>query len=269
MSSRKRHHLLIIDPQNDFCDSAGALFVPGASQDMERLAQFIHQKKTTLDRLFVTLDSHHRYDIAHPLYWVQEDGSKPQPLTTVTVQDIEKKRIIPRHSADVDRSYHYLSELESRGISHIIWPEHCIIGEWGHQIYPIIAQEIREFQERMYQAPTILFKGMNPYTEHFSALSAIVPDSSDRNTQLQTSLVRELLDCDQLYIAGEALSHCVASTINDLIANIDRGERGKIVLLLNATSPVSGFESMMDVMLEEWSQSGIHIKDIHEALEEE
>lgn len=34
-------HLLIIDPQNDFCSPDGSLYVHGAEQDMQRLADFI------------------------------------------------------------------------------------------------------------------------------------------------------------------------------------------------------------------------------------
>ncbi|NIZ46541.1 hypothetical protein PVA44_05415 [Entomospira nematocerorum] len=269
MSLEKKHHLLIIDPQNDFCDPSGSLFVPGASSDMERLAQFMHNKKTTLNRLFITLDSHHHYDIAHPSYWIHQSGADVEPFTTVTIDDIHYKRIVPRNREDRDRTYNYLCELDRMGTSHTIWPEHCLIGSWGHQIYPIIAQAIQAFQGRIHQSPTVLFKGMNPYTEHFSALSAIIPDMMDRHTQFQTMFAEELLNCDHLYIAGEALSHCVASTIQDLIRTVDCKQRSPITLLLNASSPVSGFESIVDVMLEEWSQAGIYIKDIHEVLEEE
>ena len=39
-----RHHLLIIDPQNDFCDLPhAALPVSGANADLMRLAQLIKQ----------------------------------------------------------------------------------------------------------------------------------------------------------------------------------------------------------------------------------
>ncbi len=37
--------ILIIDPQNDFCDKNGALFVPGADDDMIRLAGMIRRLK--------------------------------------------------------------------------------------------------------------------------------------------------------------------------------------------------------------------------------
>ena len=36
-------HLVAIDPQNDFCRPDGALSVPGASADMDRLALLVHR----------------------------------------------------------------------------------------------------------------------------------------------------------------------------------------------------------------------------------
>ena len=32
-------HLVAIDPQNDFCSPHGSLYVPGAEEDMKRLAR--------------------------------------------------------------------------------------------------------------------------------------------------------------------------------------------------------------------------------------
>ena len=42
--------LLIIDPQNDFCDPNGALFVPGADEDMKRLASMVMRLRGRLSR---------------------------------------------------------------------------------------------------------------------------------------------------------------------------------------------------------------------------
>jgi nicotinamidase-related amidase len=34
-----KSHLLVIDPQVDFCDPSGSLYVPGAEDDMGRQGQ--------------------------------------------------------------------------------------------------------------------------------------------------------------------------------------------------------------------------------------
>ena len=70
--------LLVIDPQNDFCDlpashrragSTPSLPVAGAHADMQRLADFIRARGGQIDAITVTLDSHQRFDIANPDFW--------------------------------------------------------------------------------------------------------------------------------------------------------------------------------------------------------
>ena len=62
-------HLVIIDPQNDFCDPAGALYVPGAERDIEALATLLDRIGDKLEDVHVTLDSHRKVDISHPMWW--------------------------------------------------------------------------------------------------------------------------------------------------------------------------------------------------------
>ena len=44
--------LLIIDPQNDFCNPNGTLFVSGAEEDCERLAEFIDNNSSKISYSF-------------------------------------------------------------------------------------------------------------------------------------------------------------------------------------------------------------------------
>jgi nicotinamidase-related amidase len=60
--------VLIIDPQNDF-HSNNALAVPGAVEDSIRIQDMINQEQMRIDRIVVTLDSHHRNHIAHACFW--------------------------------------------------------------------------------------------------------------------------------------------------------------------------------------------------------
>ena len=50
--------LLVIDPQVDFCDPNGSLFVKGADADMKRLATMIRENINLIERINITLDSH-------------------------------------------------------------------------------------------------------------------------------------------------------------------------------------------------------------------
>ena len=89
-------HLLLIDPQNDFCDlppdrcpagEAPALPVAGAHADLQRVAAFIDAAADRLDGITVTLDSHQRLDIAHPGFWQTGDGAAVAPFTSITARD--------------------------------------------------------------------------------------------------------------------------------------------------------------------------------------
>mgnify|MGYP003665380095 CR=1 FL=1 len=76
-------HLLIIDPQNDFCNPNGSLYVPGADEDVKRLAGLVHRMKDKIDDIHVTLDSHRKVDIAHPIWWKDASGAHPGPVAGI------------------------------------------------------------------------------------------------------------------------------------------------------------------------------------------
>ena len=56
--------LLVIDAQYDFCNPKGALFVPGADSDVDRIANMVLTNSDSIAQIFVTLDTHHVKDIA-------------------------------------------------------------------------------------------------------------------------------------------------------------------------------------------------------------
>ena len=82
------HTLLIIDPQNDFCDPQGTLFVPGAAEDMQRLASFIRSACGGLSEVVVTLDSHPSVAIERPTFWKRGDGQPVVPFTQITHRQV-------------------------------------------------------------------------------------------------------------------------------------------------------------------------------------
>jgi hypothetical protein len=85
----KNVQLLIIDPQNDFCDpERGSLFVKGADEDMRRLAGFIRENGKLINDIYVTLDSHHLIHVAHPIYWRNKEGIHPPPLTPISANEV-------------------------------------------------------------------------------------------------------------------------------------------------------------------------------------
>lgn len=244
----KKNHLLIIDPQNDFCDKNGNLSVPGGDQDMERLSKMIRLHKDKIDDIQVTLDSHQLVDIAHPIWWKDADGNHPDPFTSITKADVEGVNAKWRatNPAFQKRSVDYISALEVNGRNtHTIWPFHCMIGTWGHSVFPVLADALIEYQEQFADIKYVT-KGSNPFTEAFSVVKADVPDAEDPTTGVNHELVNQLKEADIILVAGQALSHCVAATCRDLIAELGEEYARKFVILIDATSPVPGFEHLAE-----------------------
>ncbi len=86
-------------------------------------------------------------------------------------------------------------------------------------------------------------KGRNPLTENYSVLRPEVTEdeSGAPIASANRELVEHLLSFDTVIVAGEAQSHCVAWTVEDLLSEIrarDPRLARKIVLLDDCTSPV-------------------------------
>ncbi len=255
-----RTELVIIDPQNDFCDSSGALYVKDAEHDMVRLASFVNKFARKLDAINVTLDSHHLVDIAHPIYWVNSAGKNPDPFTIILAKDVEEGVWTPARPSLMKKTLEYVKQLESSGrYALCIWPPHCLIGSWGNNVFPVLFDTLKAWEQDI-RVVNYVTKGSNIFTEHYSAVKAEVPDPADTTTQINSALIQQLMDADTILFAGEAGSHCLANTITDIANEFgDDSYVKKIVLLEDATHPVTGFESLQDDFIKEMTGRGMRI----------
>lgn len=255
-------HLLVIDPQNDFCDPQnGSLYVPGAEGDMDRLATLVRALGPQIDDIHVTLDSHHPVDIAHPCFWRDAQGNAPAPFTQISFADLEAGRWNTTLPAARPRALRYLRQLEEGGrYPHTIWPPHCLIGSRGHNVVPVLFDALKGWEEQRFAVVDYVTKGSNLWTEHFSAVQAEVPDPSDPDTQLNSRLIDTLEQADTLVLAGEASSHCVANTVRDIVNGLsDPRFTQKMVLLRDAMSPVPGFEAHADRFVQDMQTAGVEV----------
>jgi len=252
--------LLIIDPQYDFCHPNGALFVPGANDDIDRLSALIDRVGNELHDIHVTLDTHHELDVAHPLFWIDSQGSHPAPFTTITHDDVVKGRFMPAVTFMHRRMLDYTKALDDNGRYQLtIWPPHCLIGSPGHNIMPNLLESLSKW-ERERDIPAMVdfvTKGSNIYTEHYSAVQADVPDNSDPTTTLNGRLIQALQDADCILIAGEALSHCVANTVLDIADNFGDENVKKMCLLEDCSSSVPGFEKLGEDFVRDMKARGM------------
>src|SRR5688572_19832814 len=215
--------LLIIDPQNDFCDIPGAaLPVPGANADMHRLAAFMNAARPRLADLIITLDSHASVGIERTTFWATGDGKSVEPFTQISEQDVHEGKFRPRDASREREVTDYLQALERGGRYQLmVWPVHCVLGTWGHNIHSEVAGEVARWEEHAQTSAFRVLKGMNPMTEQYSAIQAEVPSATDPQTQTNHQLLTRARPTDGvLFVAGEAASHCVAATLEHMFADM-------------------------------------------------
>jgi nicotinamidase-related amidase len=224
--------LVVVDVQNTFCTPGFELFVPGAPDDNRRLCEFVYRNLDAITQVVPTLDTHWTEQIFHAAWLVDGDGRHPPPYTTVSTDDVERgvwRAADPGHQEQLLR---YVRELEAGTRYRLtVWPYHAMLGGIGHALVSAVEEAVffhgiaRECQ------PAFQIKGDDPRTEHYSVLGPEV--GGERNT----ALLELLADFDAVVIAGQAKSHCVAWTIDDLLGDAHvLAER--VYLLQDCTSPV-------------------------------
>jgi len=253
-------HLMVIDPQQDFCDPDGALSVPGADEDMKRLAGFVKRAGKKIYDIHCTLDTHHHFDISHPVFWVDGDGKQPDPFTIITVDDFKKG--VWRSTNPQLQAYagDYVEQLAAnKRYPLCIWPPHCLIGTGGHAVVSELADAFLKWEQDQIGMVNYVTKGSNFKTEHYSAVQADVPDPNDPSTMLNIGLIRTLEDADLIVLSGEASSHCLKFTVEDIADTFDEKHIQKMVLLEDCCSPVPGFESQAEEFIQKMSARGMKV----------
>ena len=266
-ADKRRICLLAIDVQNTFCLPDFELFVGGRSgtgavDDTRRLCEFIYRNLDVITEIVPTMDTHSATQIFHPLFWVDGAGNHPAPMTMISFEDIESGQwsVSPNalgglsaqspatqqtSAEDVEAfARHYAKQLSESGKYPLtIWPYHSMLGGIGHALVPAF-EEVCFFHAiaRRHQTRFEL-KGDNPLTENYSVLSpeVLTNEAAQPIAQKNNRLIQHLLNFDAVIIAGQAKSHCVAWSVNDLLDEInliDPKLSQKIYLLEDCTSPV-------------------------------
>lgn len=253
-------HLTIIDPQDDFCNqSTGTLFVNNADGDMIRAAGFVDRYGEKIDRIHVTLDCHHLIDVAHPAMWRNSAGENPPFFTIISAQDITDGAWTPIFPTIRQRFIDYCVALEAGGRYPLcIWPPHCLIGSKGNAVVPILYEALLGWMRKKDRNIDWISKGSNPFTEHYSAVKAEVPDPQDPTTQLNTKFITTLSKADKVYFMGEAGSHCLKETALDIADGFGNDDYvKKMILVTDCTSPVTGFSDQQTQFISDMTSRGM------------
>lgn len=263
------HTLLIIDPQNDFCDPSGSLYVPGASEDMQRLASFVRSARQRLSEVVITLDSHPGVAIERPTFWKRGDGGPVAPFTQITHAQVAAGEYLPINPVFGPQVLSYLQALESQGrYKLMVWPVHCVVGAWGHNVHGALFESVGEWERQVQRGAFKVLKGQNPMTEQYSAVRAEVPSQDDPRTQTNRELIERCRLSGWLLVAGEAASHCVAATLDHLFEEFSAEEIARVVLLKDCMSPVARFETHAEACYARVLARGARVLTSAQALRE-
>lgn len=285
--------LQLTDAQKDFCFPEGSLYVGGRSgrgalEDNRRTAEFIYRNLGAITEITCTLDTHFPHQIFFPSFWVTEDGAPPAPHREVSTEEVREGVLRPDPAlatwlADGDyewlRRYavHYCEELEKTGkYTLYLWPPHCLLGSEGHTLAGVL-HEARLFHAfARLSRNWIEVKGGHALTEHYSALSPEVLAAHDgrRIAEPNADFADRLLDSDALIVAGQAASHCVKHTVEDLLGEIrerDPALARKVYILVDCASSVAvpdperpgeflaDFTPRTEEALERFAEAGMHL----------
>lgn len=230
-----------IDCQIGFCTPGASLFVPGAVEDTERTLRWIYRNIDKITGLHFSMDTHRVFQIFHPAWWIDEKGRNPAPMTTITSADIKSGKWTP--IAHPVECLEYTKKLEASGKYVLtIWPFHTLLGGVSHALVPALMEAAIFHSVARVNQTHFETKGTHAMTENYSVLSPEVQELAGKSVGgFNAPFFKLLMEYDRVYVFGQAKSHCVLSTLNDVrdrIQSTDPSLADKIWILEDAMSPV-------------------------------
>lgn len=285
--------LVLVDVQNTFCIPDFELFVAGRSgngavEDNVRLCRFIYHNLHRITRITPTMDTHQAMQIFHPIFLIDEDGDHPDPLTLVTKPDVDEGRwqfnpkVAPNLGMTPEEGQryleHYVEELSAREKYDLtVWPYHVMLGGISHALVPAVEEAVFFHTIARMSQPDHEIKGLNPLTEHYSVLGpeVLTDHRGEGIAQKNEAFIEKLREFDAVAIAGQAKSHCVAWTIDDLLTDIletDESLAQKVYLLEDCTSSVVvpgvvDYTDEADAAFRRFAEAGMHIVQSTDPIE--
>jgi nicotinamidase-related amidase len=277
--------LLLVDCQNSFCIPGFELFVAGRSgrgavDDNIRLCRFLYRNLGAITEIMPTLDTHTATQIFHSVFFIDEAGEPPPPYTTISVTDVERGRwkVNPAAAASIpgedenslqEHLLHYARQLRAGGKYQLmVWPYHALLGGIGHALVSAVEETVFFHTLARQSQPGFEVKGSNPLVENYSALAPeVLTGAGGRPIAApNVRLIEKLFAFDMILIAGQAKSHCVAWTVEDLLAEMALRNpelARKVFLLEDCTSPVVvpgriDFTDQADAAFERFARAGVH-----------
>ncbi len=236
--NKERVLFIGIDVQQDFMDN-GALGVPGAHGDVERMTRFIYNNMDKISNIAVSIDTHTPHQIFHPCWWIDENGNNPAPYTPITLADLDsgKWRAVINPMASRD----YVEHLEKDGKKTLcVWSYHCIQGTTGCALENQFSNMIYFHSVAKKSVVQRLVKGQDPLSEMYG----VIKPEYDTNGYINLDFLNKIEKFDKVIICGEAKSHCVMESIKQILEHYETRPEvtKKIYIIDDCMSIIPGFE---------------------------
>jgi nicotinamidase-related amidase len=248
--------------------------------DNRRLCDFVYRNLNVITEICPTMDTHQAMQIFHGIFLTNDAGEHPSPFTLITEDDIAQGvwKFNPQLAASlrIDEAYgqeflrHYTRKLKDGGKYDLtIWPYHAMLGGIGHALVSAVEEAVFFHSIARLSQPDFQEKGSNPFTENYSVLSpeVLAGPAGEGIAEKNIGFIHKLLDFDAVIIAGQAKSHCVAWTIEDLLNEIyvsNKKLTEKVYLLEDCTSPVVipeviDYTGPANEAFQKFADAGMHI----------
>lgn len=210
--------LIIINPQNDYCDVRGSLYQLNNEQTVSNIIQLLKNDGNKFNRVCVVLDTHLPHHISFNTSWVDGDNQCLKPYSILNNNFVVNG--IQYNSAYSQKIYHNAvkSYYLNNKISFMVWPPHCIFGTWGHNLNSQLFQTLSELN-----CPVWYYGiGRCATEEQYDCIG-----HDEVNKTIYT-----IGDIDDFYVCGFMKSHHIYETVKKLIM-LNTAEQNKHIYVIN------------------------------------
>lgn len=257
--------VILVDYQHDFIDPEGALYVPGALDDIARFLKWFYLNANKITSIYVSMDTHLPFQIFFSSWWKNAKTKEhPPSFTTITAEDISKEIWVPVFQ--VEWSVQYVDLLKQRAKKDLmIWPYHTLEGTIGYTLSTPISEAIAWHSAARNTQPTYIAKGRTLRSEYYGIFGAEIPDPEDPESGINVALLDAIMQNDRIYVAGESKSHCVLESEKQIFKHFGNKQEllGRLHFLRDCTSSVKhsniDFDAQAEAELAIMEQKGIQM----------
>lgn len=202
MLKKNKNALIVIDVQNDFCPGGNL-----AVNEGDQVVPVINSMSSKFYKVIATQDWH---PANHLSFAKNHPGKKVYEV------------------------------VDLKGISQVLWPEHCVQGTEGAQFHPQLNTDCFHL---------ILRKGTNPEIDSYSAFM-----ENDKKTPTGLEAYLKGLGIEQIFLCGLATDYCVFYSAMDAISL-----KFETYVIIDACKGVDFPEGNIEKALNTMKEKGIKI----------